>query len=181
VQAGEKRRGRSWVWLAAIAGLPLSCAGTGPAVETSLPVLPASAVLRPAAPAPVGSAADTTCFRHATPWQPPEEVLLTEPARRYGLFGIIHWRRGGAGTVLAARNEVQRRLGLDSVDFDGGGVRLRKGYGRRLTLLTTTGLGPSAEDALEAEFRLWRAWYLRSETREQGETFMELRREILFR
>lgn len=106
---------------------------------------------------------------------------MTHPARSYGLFGLFHWEKRGAGSVQAARDEMQRRLGLDGVDFSGGEVRLRKDYGRRLSLLTTTGLGPSAEDALEAEFRLWRGWFLRSETREQGESFMELRRETLFR
>ena len=66
------------------------------------------------------------------------------------------------------------------MDFERGEVRLRKDYGGRLSLFTTTGLGASAEDALEAHYRLYGRWFVRSETRERGETFMELRREIAF-
>ena len=124
---------------------------------------------------------DTACFHHATTWDKSEEALLAEPLRRYDFFGLFRWEKGGRSAAQTASDEIQRRLGLDGVDLDHAEVHLRKDYGRRLSLFTTTGLGASAEDALEADYRLFGRWYVRSETRERGETFMELRREISFR
>jgi hypothetical protein len=121
------------------------------------------------------------CSRHSSPWAEPEEILVAEPARPYSVLGLLVWDPGGVSPIEAARDEMQRRFGFDSLQVDRAEIRLRKDYGRRLTFLTTTGLGSSAEDALEAEYRLWWSWSLRSETRERGETFMELRREIRFR
>jgi hypothetical protein len=127
------------------------------------------------------SVPDTACFSHATRWERPEEAFLANPVRRYDLFGLFRWEKGGTTAAQAATDEIQRRLGLDGIDVDRAEVHLRKDYGRRLSLVTSTGLGASAEDALEANYRLIGRWYLRSETRERGETFMELRREITFR
>jgi hypothetical protein len=128
-----------------------------------------------------GSPPDTACFHHATTWEKPEEAPLGDPVRRYDFLGFIHWEKNRTSTAQAASDEIQRRLGLDGIDLDRAEVHLRKDYGRRLGLVTTTGLGASAEDALEANYRLFGNWYVRSETRERGETFMELRREISFR
>jgi hypothetical protein len=38
------------------------------------------------------------------------------------------------------------------------------------TVRSTAGLGTSAEDAVQADYRLWDSWYVRSEARERGET-----------
>jgi hypothetical protein len=124
---------------------------------------------------------DTACFSHATPWEKPEEAFLANPVRRYHFLGLFRWEKGGTSAAQAATDEIQRRLGLDGINLDRAEVHVRKDYGRRLSLVTSTGLGAAAEDALEANYRLIGSWYVRSETRERGETFMELRREISFR
>jgi hypothetical protein len=124
---------------------------------------------------------DTACFHQTTTWEEPEEAFLADPIRRYDVLGIFRWEKGSMSAAQAASDGIQRRLGLDAIDLDRAEVHLRKDYGRRLSLVTTTGLGASAEDALEADYRLFGSWYIRSETRERGETFMELRREISFR
>jgi hypothetical protein len=127
------------------------------------------------------SPSDTVCSHQATTWDKPEEALLADPVRRYSFLGLFRWEKSSTLTAQAASDEIQRRLGLDGVDLDRAEIHLRKDYGRRLSLVTTTGLGASAEDALQADYRLFGSWYVRSETRERGETFMELRREISFR
>jgi hypothetical protein len=196
---GDSRSGW-WLWMAAFSMCLASCAS--PLKSRVIPApglgVPAPAEVAPgrtgAAPTPSASspgtlvlvvfrraAPDTTCFRHPTKWEKPGESFLADPARRYDFFGLFRWERGGTPAAQAAGDEIQRRLGLDGVDLDGGEVHLRKDYGRRLNLVTTTGLGAAAEDALEADYRLYGRWYVRSETRERGETFMELRREISLR
>jgi hypothetical protein len=202
VRAGCDGPAGSGLWFAAMAIVLASCAGprggtavlaTGPAAwdpSAAAPAgAPASSSLRPPRSSGVlvfvvdhSTAPDTACFRQAAGWEAPEEVLLADPVRRYHFLGLIHWVMGKTPEALqAAGSEVEQRLGLDRVDLYRAELRLRKDYGRRLSLFTNTGLGASAEDALEADYRLWRNWYVRSETRERGESFLELRREILFR
>jgi hypothetical protein len=163
------------------AGLAAACSSSRPPAALRLTAYVDSTTVGSPVTAVHWVEPDSGCFHHATPWAPPEEVLLADPLRRHSFLGIIHWEEGNVPAAQAARDEMQRRLGLDAVTMEAGEVQLRKGYGRRLTLLTTTGLGRSAEDALEAEYRLWWGWIVRSETRERGETSMEFRREILFR
>ncbi len=128
-----------------------------------------------------GGAPDTTWSGRTVLWAEPEEVHVAAPPRRLRFLRVVPWKDGRWSGMQTASDEVQRRLRLDDVDLDRAGLRLQKDYGRRLSLVTTTGLGSAAEDALEADYRLWGGWYVRSETRERGETFMELRREIHFR
>lgn len=189
-----------WLWMASFALFPASCASppggrTIPAPYLGGPVAGGTESGRDGAAAAVptesspdtlvldllpGDAPDPACFRRATAWAKPAELLLAHPARRYDFFGLFRWEKGGPSAAQVASSEIQRRLGLDGIDLDRSEVHLRKDYGRRLSLVTTTGLGAEAEDALEANYRLYRSWYVRSETRERGETFMELRREISF-
>jgi hypothetical protein len=127
--------------------------------------------------------ADTTlgqCFRRPAVWQTPPEILLASPLTTMGAFGILVDPELDNRVRGAAESGLRRWLGLDEVLVRPAGIRLQKAYGERLTVRSATGIGPAAEDAVEAEYRLWRAWYLRSEARERGETVMELRRELLF-
>jgi hypothetical protein len=201
VRTGGDGRLEPWLWMAFLTVLLASCAGPPkgrviPGADHDLRVLPGAASAGDGTPGATPSTSlpdtialvvfhrsvpDTACFSHATPWEKPGEAFLANPIRRYDLFGLFRWERGGTTAGQAATDEIQRRLGLDGIDVDRAEVHLRKDYGRRLSLVTSTGLGASAEDALEANYRLIGRWYLRSETRERGETFMELRREISFR
>ena len=194
-------RSEPWLWVAFLTVLFASCASPPkgrviPGADHHLRVLPGAASagdgMQAATPSTSSpdtlalvvfhrSVPDTACFSPATPWEKPEEAFLANPVRLYDLFGLFRWKRGGASAAQAATDEIQRRLRLDGIDVDRAEVHLRKDYGRRLSLVTSTGLGASAEDALDANYRLIGRWYLRSETRERGETFMELRREITFR
>jgi hypothetical protein len=200
VRPGGDSRSWWWLWIASVTVILAGCASPpgGRVIPAPGPGAPGSrdagaghdgataAVPAVASPDTLvlvvfqRSAPDTACFRHAGAWQKPEESLLAEPARLYDVLGLFKWSTRGAPAARAAGDEIQRRLGLDAIDVDRGEVHLRKDYGRRLSLVTTTGLGAAAEDALEADYRLHGRWYVRSETRERGETFMELRREISF-
>jgi hypothetical protein len=113
-------------------------------------------------------------------WRTPEEFLLAAPVTALGAFGILVDASLEDRIVGAAESGVRRWLGLDEVAVTRGEIRFRKDYGDRLTVRTTTGIGSSAEDAVQADYRLWGSWYLWSEARERGETVMEFRREIRF-
>ena len=201
MRTGGDGRSEPWLWMAFLTILFASCAGPPrgrviPGVGHDLRILPGAVSAGDGTQAATPSTSspdtlalvvfhrsmpDTACFSHATPWEKPGEAFLANPIRRYDFFGLFRWEKGGTTAAQAATGEIQRRLGLDGIDVDRAEVHLRKDYGRRLSLVTSTGLGASAEDALEANYRLLGSWYLRSETRERGETFMELRREISFR
>jgi hypothetical protein len=125
------------------------------------------------------SAAVVPCFRATPDWRTPEEFLLGGPVTVLGAFGLLV-DASLEGRLTGAASGIRRWLGLDEVTLDRGEIRLRSDYGDRLTVRSTAGLGASAEDALQADYRLWRSWYLRSEARERGETFMEFRKEFRF-
>jgi hypothetical protein len=201
MRAGGNGRAESWLWVASLTVFLVSCAGprgarVNPDTRQDAPI-PAKAVSVPdRAPAAISSASspdtlvlvvfhrsqpDIASHHHVTPWGKPEEAPLADPVRRYDFLGLFRWEKGSRSAAQAASDEIQRRLGLDGVDLDRAEVHLRKDVGRRLSLVTSTGIGASAEDAVEANYRLFGNWYVRSETRERGETFMELRREISFR
>ena len=127
--------------------------------------------------------ADTTyapCFRRPTTWLTPPEILLASPLTAMGAFGILVDPELEDRVRGAAEAGLRRWLGAADVMVGPTGIRLQKAYGDRLTVRSAAGIGPAAEDGVEAEYRLWRAWYLRSEARERGETVMELRRELRF-
>jgi hypothetical protein len=127
-----------------------------------------------------GDTVASPCFREPPVWETPPELLLAAPTSALPILDLLIDPALESGMLDAAEAGVRRWLGLDEVAVERGGIRLRKKYGERLTVRSSAGIGPSAEDAAEAAYRLWDSWYVRSEARERGETVLEVRRELRF-
>ncbi len=107
-------------------------------------------------------------------------ILMSRPVTALNAFSLLTGSVSARLVFSMAERSAERLLRLDDVVLGGQGLELRKGYGDRLTLTSRAGLGPGAEIGILAEYRTWRSWYLRSETRERGESYVDFRHEVRF-
>lgn len=119
--------------------------------------------------------------RLKTGWHTPDEILLAPSPTAIGTFEHLAARFSSERILGAAEKKAAQWLQIDEVELNGSGVRLRKEYGDRFEVATFTGIGAWAETGVLAEYRLYRDWYLRSETRERGESYLEIRRVYILR
>ena len=133
-----------------------------------------------AAPVPVAADAAVACPGGGTGWQTPEELRLAPPNTALSAWALLTGAFSVRRLLGAAEIRAQEWFGLDKVEWTGDEVRMEKEFGGRLTIQTAAGFGASAEVGVQAEYPVWRSWTLRSETRERGESFFELRRDFVF-
>ncbi len=160
--------------------LVLAAAGTGFAMDPPAPPPAGGAGSAVGPQAPPVSPAASPCALGETGWRIPDEILMIRPVTALNAFNLLTGSASVAQVFGAAEKRAQRWFGLDRVEIGTQRVRLRKEYGERLNLVTYAGLGEASETGILAEYRTWRSWFLRSETRERGESYMELRREVRF-
>ena len=115
-----------------------------------------------------------------TGWHTPEEIQLAPPPAAPAAFEFLSRLFSIEGLLGTAERKAQRWLGFEKVELRGEEVRVQREYHGRLLTLTYAGLGPSSESGVQGEYPLWGSWALRSETRERGDSFLEIRREINF-
>ncbi len=116
-----------------------------------------------------------------TGWHTPDEILLAPSPTAIGTFEHLAARFSSERILGGAEKKAAQWLQVDEVDLDGSGVRLRKEYGDRFEVTTFTGIGAWAESVVLADYRLYGGWFLRSETRERGESYLEIRRVFMLR
>lgn len=135
----------------------------------------AVAAATPAAPEP-DSSRSVPHTRLKAGWHTPDEILLAPSPTAPGTFEYLAARFSSERILGAAEKKAARWLQVDEVDLDGQRVLLRKEYGDRFEVATFAGIGPWAESGVLAEYRLYKGWVLGSETRERGESHLEIRR-----
>ena len=146
--------------------------------NSPFPLLAVIALLR-AGPAAGESAPAVACPGGETGWQTPAEIRLAPAASALTAWDILTGSFSFDRLVGRAERKAEEWLGVDKVEVRRDQVLVEKEYGE-LTVRTYGGFGPSAENGVLATYPLAYSWVLRSETRERGESSLELRREIHF-